>query len=457
MKLQFIKYIALSWFALSVFASCKKFLDAKPEQRTSTPDTLDDLQALLDNQWFYRFGVISTQNCSDEYYLPFSVWQTRKDLDRLGYIWDAALDNETDWTRQYGLILTANTVLDRVDEVPGSPSQRADQIKGAALFLRSHCFYQLAQLYAPQFDSATATSDMGIVLRLQADFNIPSTRSSVKQTYDQVIGDLKTAIALLPNNTAARTRPGKEAATALLARVYLQVGDYVNARLAAESCLSMYNTLIDYNDASEVNTNLSEPFINKGIRNKEILYYINEDGSLNAVNTSAKIDSVLFNSYDTTDLRRAAFFRQNTPENTYRFKGSYNGSSSVGAFTGVGTAEVYLIKAECNARLGNISTAMQDLNSLLVKRYKPGKVPVFNPASPEECLNIVLKERKKEMVYRGVRWADLKRLNKKPATAVTLTRNLNGNMYTLPPNDLRYTLLIPRIVMQQTNLAQNPR
>lgn len=458
MNNNYIKVLICNLAVILLMASCKKYLDEKPDQRLSTPDTLDDLQALLDNPFFYKYGIRLTQNGTDEYYIPYSVWQSRSDIDKLSYIWDPAVDDDADWTRQYSLVLIANTVLDGVNKLASkSNSQRSDEIKGSALFLRSFCFFQLAQLFAPQYDPSTATTDWGIVLRLEADFNIPSVRSSVQQTYDQLVKDLQLAVTLLPENTISKTRPNRAAGYALLARVYLQMGDYTNANTAAAQCLALYNQLIDYNNVSEVNTTLSEPFLKKGILNSEIIYYVNDEASLNAVNTSAKIDSFLYNSYNTNDNRKAAFFRQNIGENTYRFKGSYNGSSSVGAFVGLGSAEVYLIKAECNARLGNISEAMLALNSLLSKRYKPGTVPTLNPSTSEEALNIILTERKKEMVYRGVRWSDLKRLNKNPSTAVTITRNFNGTFYTLLPNDLKYTLLVPISVMQQSNLQQNPR
>lgn len=444
--------------AIILSASCKKYLDEKPDQRLSTPDTLDDLQALLDNPFFYKYSLRVLQNGTDEYYLPSTVWQSRVDIDKLSYIWDPAVDDEMDWTQQYSLVLITNTVLDNVDRINGkSANPKAAEIKGSALFLRSFSFFQLAQLFAPQYDPATAETDLGIVLRLEADFNIPSVRSTVQQTYDQLIKDLQLAVELLPESVVAKTRPNKAAGYALLAKVYLQKGDYANAKQAATESLKLYSQLIDYSSTTEVNVTLSEPFLKKGILNPEILYYANDENSLNAVNTSARIDSFLYSSYDINDIRKTAFFRQNTGENTYRFKGSYNGSSSVGAFVGLGTAEVYLIRAEANARLGDISSAIQDLNALLVKRYKPGTVPAFNPSTPDQALNIILTERKKEMIYRGVRWADIRRLNKNSSTAITLTRNLNGTIYTLPPNDLRYTLLIPITIIQQSNLQQNAR
>jgi len=124
---------------------------------------------------------------------------------------------------------------------------------------------------------------------------------------------------------------------------------------------------------------------------------------------------------------------------------------------GLGIAEVYLIRAECNARLDKKDLALQDLNKLLVNRYVTGTFTSINVSSSSEALDIVLQERKKEMVNRGMRWADLKRLNIDGARSINLKRVLNGTEYILPPNDPRYALLIPLEVVRFSDVHQNSR
>ena len=109
-------------------------------------------------------------------------------------------------------------------------------------------------------------------------------------------------------------------------------------------------------------------------------------------------------------------------------------------------------------RLGSINAAMDDLNALIIKRWKNnGTFVPFTAATANEALAKVLKERRKELIFRGLRWTDLRRLNKDPRFAITLTRNLNGVVYTLPPNDDRYTLPIPDQEIKISGIAQNPR
>ena len=165
------------------------------------------------------------------------------------------------------------------------------------------------------------------------------------------------------------------------------------------------------------------------------------------------IDTILYKTYNTNDLRLQLFFKVSSGVNTY--KGSYGGSSTF--FNGLTTDELYLIRAECYARLNNKDAALSDLNALLVKRWKTGTFVPYTAASADEALKVILHERRKELIYRGLRWMDLRRLNQDSRFAAILQRNLNGIIYTLPPNDPKYVLPIPDLVIQLSGIEQNAR
>jgi tetratricopeptide (TPR) repeat protein len=278
-------------------------------------------------------------------------------------------------------------------------------------------------------------------------------RSTVKETYDQIISDLKTAAELLPDKVLFPTRPNKAAAYGALARTYLSMRDYANAAQYADSCLKRYSVLIDFNSLIPVP---SPPFKRF---NSETIFYNHAFGNSALSNTRAKIDSNLISSYDVNDLRKTVYFQPNTGtlSGTYGFRGSYDGEYLIySTFDGITTDEVLLIRAESLARLGNKDAALADLNALLSKRYKNGTFVQITATDAVDAKNKILAERRKELVYRGLRWSDIKRLNLEGAN-ITLTRIVNGSTYTLPPNDLRTVMLIPLEVISLSGMTQNPR
>ena len=100
---------------------------------------------------------------------------------------------------------------------------------------------------------------------------------------------------------------------------------------------------------------------------------------------------------------------------------------------------------------------MADLNTLLRTRWITGAYTDMTATSADDALVKVLTERRKELVFRNVRWSDLRRLNMETRFQKTLTRTAGAQTFTLPPNDPRYVLLIPGDVITYSTLTQNPR
>jgi hypothetical protein len=168
------------------------------------------------------------------------------------------------------------------------------------------------------------------------------------------------------------------------------------------------------------------------------------------ITSDAIIDSSLYASYGMNDLRRTAFFDSSGT----LFRGSYYGGKLL--FSGLATDEMYLTRAECNARNGHITAAMDDLDTLLTYRYHTGAFVPVTASGTTDAIVKVLQERRKELLLRGLRWSDLRRLNRDSNFAVTITRTINGQTYTLTPNSFRYVFPVPDDVLQLSGIAQNP-
>lgn len=455
------------WVLLLCF-SCTKtgFLSDKPDNALVVPTTLPELQAILDNDKTINGSTNEFTGGptpavllegTDDYFMPDENYVTLTAYAQSVYTWSkdntyGGMTSTGDWDFPYKVVFYSNIVLEGLQKIERSPENAAayDNAHGSGLFFRAWSFYQLAQAFAPLYNKATAATDLGIPLRLSADINTPSTRASLEATYDQVLGDLKTAVALLPVTPAFKTRPSKPAAYALLARVYLSMQDYPNAGLYADSSLALYHTLLDYNTLDDA-TNTPFPRFNDEVIFASLVQDVPNNELYRA--SLVRIDTALYASYGDHDLRKTLFFRPRD-NGWFSFKGSYDGSAV--PFTGLAVDEVYLTRAEARARLNDAAGALLDLNTILKERYLTGSfVPVTDITA---ALAVVLTERRKELLQRGTRWTDLRRLNTEPSFAKTLERVVGGATYTLPPGDLRYTWPIPPAVLSfNPGMPQNPR
>lgn len=453
-------FFSLLVFAAANLTGCKEdFLEIKQNQNLVIPATLTDYQGLIDNK-----SVLNNEACSelgiigsDEYMVTDAVWTALSNpYQKNGYIWakDVYEGNKLDeWNNAWWRILYANTALDGVAAIKPSQGQQQeyDNLKGSALFIRAFNFYQLAQTFAPPYNAASANSDMGIPLRLEADINLPSKRAGIAQIYQQIITDLNTATQLLPQPALFKSRPCKAAAYALLAKTYLQMGNYTKAAEAAQNALNLQPDLIDFNT---LNFTPRYPFPTDQQLNPEVLFFTGISNIAILATTRASLPQAIVNSYASNDLRRQAYLFTNT-DGRILFRGSYKGSAA--CFTGLTSSECWLILAECLVRNGETKKAMQTLNTLRKNRYQKTGYADLIATDQATALQYVLTERKKELLLRGTRWEDLRRLNKEPEFAVTLSRTIAGNTYTLPPNDNRYTWPIPDNEISLSNLTQNPR
>lgn len=434
--------------------SCKKYLDLKPDKKLVLPETLQDCQAILDNYSVMNGGIGIGEVGSDNYYMILAHWNAIGKPEKDLHVWDANVAPRSGaWSGPYNSIFYANQVLETLNKIGSTnDTQTWNTLKGSALFYRGYAFFQLTQVFCQPYKAGSAINALGIPLRLSPDVNIKAERGNLQKVYEQIIKDLQEATTLLPNTVSPKSRPGKAAAYAALARTYLMMQDYANAGVSADNSLKIYNTLIDYNSLNAAD---HRPFVKN---NAEVLFNAVASGGLPLLSVVYKIDPGLYASYNNNDLRKSAFFNDNGNE-TFGFKGHYNDRLNEGEFfNGLTTDEMYLTRAECYARTGNTTSAMIDLNTLMKNRWSNQVTyPTFTAGNADDALSQILSERRKELILRGIRWSDLRRLNMDSRYAKTITRNLNNQIYSLVPQDLRYTWLIPLDALANTDMQQNPR
>lgn len=432
--------------------SCRKYLDKKSDNSLVVPESISDLQGILDDNFYMNsqtpgFGETS----SDDYFVPLTIYNSLPQVTQEAYTWrllNYTYDN--DWSNCYIPVYNSNYCLEKIEEINKTPQNEHqwDNVKGSALFYRGFYFLNLIWEYGKGYDENTSASDLGIVLRLSSNFNLPSHRSSVKESYERAVKDLKDAVIFLPDRPLHVMRPSKPATFAVLARAYLSMRKYDSVYKYSNLFLQFQNELLDYN-SSEVNINSNVPF---QPFNKEIVFYSTQSFFYGSKTPSrARIDTTLITEYNNNDLRKTAFFR---PDNGYfRFKGNYSSAQSL-FFTGIAVDELYLVRAESNVRLGRVNEALEDLNALLSKRWQAGAFTPVGSNSATEVLKIIIKERRKELLMRGLRWIDIKRLNLEGAGIIP-ERVIGTTIYQLDINDKKYALPLPVDVINFTGMPQN--
>jgi hypothetical protein len=460
MNIRFLKNFSFLFLLtiISCFFSCKKFLDEKPSNRLITPQKVSDLQALMDDLFIMNQAATPSwgEASSDDHFVLSALYNTTSNFNQNGYIWQPfEYYYPNDWSKSYSVIYNANYCLDMLKKQERYTENALawDNVYGSALFFRAYYFFMLCRVHAKAYDEISADTDPGIVLRLTSDFNLPSKRASVEDSYQQILSDVKKSVNYLPDLPMHVSRPSKAAAYAFLARTYLYMRIYDSAFKYADFSLQIKNDLMDFNGDDDVLPfNTTYPFKKF---NKETIFYtemnIGQQYEM-AATLRAKVDTSLYLKFGSSDLRKQAYFLLS--DGYFRFRANYTQLSV--PFTGLATDEMYLVRAECNARkgLGRLPHALSDLNALLKKRYVSSTFIPFSSSSPNEVLDKILEERRKELLFRDIRWSDIKRLNKEGRNIV-LTRVVDGKRHTLEPNANYYALPLPSDIISLAGIEQN--
>lgn len=434
----------------TILTGCDKFLIEKPRKGLVVPETIEQLLSLMrkENESMQdpTFGEIST----DDYYWDNADLNSKTEPVRKAYSWQQkdvfGSESLTEWLFHYRFIYFANTVLEKLSDIKpvGSEVAEWNKAKGEALFYRGKFLYDLAIIWASAYNTPNRANELGMPIRLNTNFNERSYRSSLTNTYAQIIKDIEESITYLPDVAEHVTRPSKLAARAMAARIYLSMGDYEKALIHAEDVLKMKSELLDFRTLS---ASVAFPF---PVFNKEVIFHSYMQFSV----FSFYVNPSLWDSYSPDDLRKTLYFDfQNT--GIANFKGSYYARSTL--FSGLAVDEMYLIAAECHTRGVGLGIAKEYMHHLLAHRYKKDKAPILTSLSKEDLLDFILNERRKELVFRGVRWGDVKRLNNEGRDVRMSRYSKDGTVVHLEPHDLRYNLPIPERLIDLSDIVQNPR
>lgn len=352
------------------------------------------------------------------------------------------------WTAGYQAINMANTVIDALGVVTDPDAK--ESAEGEALFIRGILHFELVRLFALPWEATPSNSHAGVVIetkptKTEAEAFQTAPRNTVAEVYTQVIADLTAAAAKLPNDNG--TRADKFTALAFLAKVYLQKSDYVNARNAANDVIESAKYEMNASVIAVFDNRNTDESVWEIQQNEQNNAGTSNDGlatffaSLPGVGRAdIRILAPFVNTYDVSDLRLSQWYYSGSgarPGNTYTSKWK----SFFQNIPVVRIAEMYLIRAETNLRLGGIPLGGLPENDLAEIR---NPIRTNLPVIVAPTLNDVLAERRLELAFEGFRIHEFKRLKLSVAA--------------FPWNDNKLVFPIPQREVDATTgvLVQNP-
>jgi len=445
------------------FVSCDSFLDIQPKGIV-IPKNYEDYEKLINYAQLLKASDSYPNFMTDDVYLPDDGDVNFNDLevpDRNLYTFQAEIfgDAETDglWEYSYNRIYYYNTIIEDVMTVEDATFDQKRSLRAEALLGRAFEYLTLVNAYGNHYDVNTAATDPGVPLMLNKDINQSNlTRATVQQVYDQISQDLDTAALYLPDKQKTAYRASKPVGLGMLARMYLYMGNYNEALKYAKLSLAENSSLLDLRNYSVVQPDWSIGRIDVpyGADNPENIYIRLAPWTFGFSGTAFGSDELVALFDHDNDMRFKLFFSNYAWGVNYDH---YLWMPYIYANMAMSVPEIILIAAECEARVGSKDQAMLYLDQLL--EYRIVGYQSQTAATKEEALDKVLVERRKEMCMLGcTRVIDLKRLNREPRYAKTITHVANGQTYTLAPDSPRYIFPIPlKVASFNPNMVLNER
>jgi hypothetical protein len=411
MKVAYL-YKAFILISLLSLVSCKKFLEEEPNNFLPTEDSITDVGTA-------RAAIIGAYDAVQNYYA--ANYPTLGTITADNVVFNGTLsqylqldqnaippDNVTTVAAYQGIyraINSANSVIAYVPSVedPLLTSLEKNKIVGEAYFIRALGYFDLGRGWG------------GVQLQLKPTSDLASAkgvkRSTLQQTYDQVLADLIQAENLLPEDVSTRNRAQKSTARALRARLHLYRKEWAQAETYATQVISnsKYALVSPYKAFFTAPFGTTESVFELTFSANDRntfwnLWYPSSAGGQFTLKPSTQFVS---KATDATIGGNRSSLVAGSGSNVYGVL--YNTSStSVDPAYVIRIAELYLIRAEARAQQNNLAGPNGALADLNVVRSRAGLTP-STAITQADVLTAIETENSLEFAFEAHRWFDLVR------------------------------------------------
>ncbi|MFT4031253.1 MAG: RagB/SusD family nutrient uptake outer membrane protein [Siphonobacter sp.] len=471
-----MKYFVILLLFLS---SCQGLLDKEPQNKISLEETFTDFEsAKVALSGAYRsFLEISYYNGNRMLYPEVTggnvkYSQISKTILLDTYFFAASADDgdmNNTYQQLYSILNNLNNIIYYVPSITNGTEKTRTRLVAEATALRALVHLDLVQLFAQHYGYTANASHEGIILNLEPVLLSESirARSTVAECYQAILADLQQALVLFENSTAVfsdgstKNYMSPAAVKGLMARVYLNMGNWQEAYQYADELIAS-NSYSLYTNAGYVTawiqTNTSESIFELAVPTSFTgtslgTYFDVSTVSASSTDLQMAATTDLLSLYSATDVRNQShFYTSATVSNTeYWFCQKYpTGSANATPIKVIRLSEMYLIRAEAAAELGNLTQALADLNT--IQQRADSTAVALSISDSQQLIDRILLERRKELCYEGFLLFDLARRQEN----VTRT-DCSGSTCTLQYPSPYYVLPFPTLTVQVNPLlSQNP-
>ncbi|EJF11199.1 RagB/SusD family nutrient uptake outer membrane protein [Pontibacter sp. BAB1700] len=499
MKIKNIKFVAAILGATLSLTACEKdFLEAVPsnsvpaEQVNTTKEGME--AALTGIIRLMRQAPVNQGAVSHDSYgvpslmLTFDVMGQDVMANTNWYVYQYELDNKLVtyrgtrilWGHSYNLITNANSIIANAKNLGDATEQEKAGFEAEAKVIRAFSYFNLARVYQHTYLKDKNAPAVPLMLEPTTPSTQGKERATLEQVYSQIVTDLTEAEQALTNARPSKSRINKNVAQGMLARVYLEMGQWDKAAEFARKARTGYPLMTPTEYQAGFNNYGNAEWIwglpqSADQNNAYASFYsfidgrykVLEDGSREYVRrgyNNFRANDRFVELFDENDARRE--FQEDTEAFTLNSKGekiwSYDRFTITkfkdlanlgGHIPLMRSAEMLLIEAEAQARLNNPVEAQLLLLELRQQRYEAGTVVLPTLAIGDALLEEIFVERRKELYGEGFGLFDIKRLQK----PLVREGNHTAVLGVTPANSDLFIHQLPQGEMDANpNAEQNP-
>jgi len=455
-----LTYTLFASIALASVISCESDLDTAPTNQANEAEvfkTADNAETVINGTWakfnddgttYANIGYSTVLRASDAMGSDVAVL-----TNKYGFAGAYAFTDLVDktggrsqfiWSLLYSTINNMNNVITKIDAAEGSQDKK-NQVKGQAKTLRAFCYLNIASLYQFSYLKDKTALTAPIYTEPTTIESKPSKKASLEEIYNLIKSDLIDADQLLKNYTRNnKDKIDRSVVNGLLARTYLNTGEWEKASTTAKIARNGYSLMAaeKYKDGFNDIGN-SEWIWGHGQTQEQsgesYAFHFLDVSSSGSYYYSFMADPYFKDLFDTNDIRYSLFSWDSNPgrQGLLRYAKFKFKPNLIADIVYMRSAEMYLIEAEAEARIGNTANAVTVLNQLKTSR----NANIYNGSlAQNDVIKAVLIERRKELFGEGFSLTDIIRTQdtvvRKPYTdntgkPIQVQINVNGETKTV--------------------------